>query len=376
MTSDAITLPPAQRVRRWYAYLLVWRLHQLLGLFFAAVLVLLSATGSLLVVHQEIERVIEPDRHLVPTAEQSKPARPLADLAQAVALRAPAGFRLFRLEPAGSPNETRKFLFLAGDGHTRWSAFVVPSSGEIRWSGLDQSLFTPWVLYLHMQLRAGRIGYFITGFSGLALVLLGLSGIYLYRERLGALWRHPFRLRLGWRVALSDLHKWTGIAALYFVIVLGLTGAFYVLAGLKAKPRAAVRAPFSMAQLPPLEPLLTVASTHLPQTEILRLQFPAEANGAIVALLLHRDAPVWRKFSRVEFDANTGKLRAIRAAADNSAADQFAAMLAPLHFGFYGATWVKWAYFFGGLSPGLLGLTGVLIWRLRSSAPPRSSSIR
>jgi uncharacterized iron-regulated membrane protein len=84
-------------------------------------------------------------------------------------------------------------------------------------------------------------------------------------------------------------------------------------------------------------------------------------------LLLHRDAPVWRKFSRIEFDARTGNVRTIRAAANNSAGDQFAAMLAPLHFGFYGATWVKWAYFFGGLSPALLGLTGLLIWRLRSS---------
>jgi uncharacterized iron-regulated membrane protein len=376
MTSDAITLPPAQRVQRWYAYLLVWRVHQLLGIFFAALLVLLSVTGSLLVIHQEIERVLEPDRHIVSALDQTAPARPLAALAHSVAERAPTGFRLFRIEPASAADETHKFLFLGSEGKTRWSAFVVPATGEIRWSGFDQSLFTPWLLQLHMQLRAGRIGYFITGISGLGLVVLGLTGIYLYRERLGALWRHPFRLRLGWRVALSDLHKWIGIAALYFVIVLGLTGAFYVLASLKAKTPALVRTPLSVTQLPPLEPLLTLASRELPHTEILRLQFPAEANGAIVALLLHRDAPVWRKFSRIEFDARTGNVRTIRAAANNSAGDQFAAMLAPLHFGFYGATWVKWAYFFGGLSPALLGLTGLLIWRLRSSAPSRSSGIR
>lgn len=376
MAFDAITLPPTQRVQRWYAYLLVWRVHQLLGLFFAAVLMLLSVTGSLLVIHQEIERVLEPDRHVVPSIDQTTPALPLAALARSVADRAPTGFRLFRIEPASTADETHKFLFLASEGQTRWSAFVVPATAEIRWSGFDQSLFTPWLLHLHMQLRAGRIGYFITGISGAGLVALGLTGIFLYRERLGALRRHPFRLRLGWRVALSDLHKWIGIAALYFVIVLGLTGAFYVLASLKARTPAVARTPYSVTLLPPLELLMALASRELPHTEILRLQFPAEANGAIVALLLHREAPVWRKFSRIEFDARTGKLRRICAAANNSPGDQFAAMLAPLHFGFYGATWVKWAYFFGGLSPALLGTTGLLIWRLRSSAPSRPSGIR
>jgi uncharacterized iron-regulated membrane protein len=40
-------------------------------------------------------------------------------------------------------------------------------------------------------------------------------------------------------------------------------------------------------------------------------------------------------------------------------------MLAPLHFGFYGATWVKWAYFIGGFAPALLALTGTALWLAR-----------
>ena len=100
----------------------------------------------------------------------------------------------------------------------------------------------------------------------------------------------------------------------------------------------------------------------------------ARGRGAVSVLLVHRDAPVWQKFSRVDFDAVTGELRAVRAAADAPAGAQFRSMLAPLHFGLYGAPWVKWVYFIGGLSPGLLALTGVAIWwqrRRAASETPR-----
>ena len=41
-------------------------------------------------------------------------------------------------------------------------------------------------------------------------------------------------------------------------------------------------------------------------------------------------------------------------------------MLAPLHFGFYGSTLVKWLYFVGGFAPALLALSGTAIWYLRT----------
>jgi uncharacterized iron-regulated membrane protein len=221
-----------------------------------------------------------------------------------------------------------------------------------------------------MHLHAGRAGYVVTGLGGVGLALLGLTGLYLYRDRLSGLWRHPFRLRLGWRVAFSDLHKWIGVIALYFPLVLGVTGTLYVVSILKAKPPAVAAAGLSPAELAPFEPVLDAARARFPDAEILRLQFPAQASGVLTVLLLHREAPPWRKFSRIDFDARTGAIRAVRAAAEASGADQFASMLAPLHFGFYGATWVKWAYFFGGLAPGALALTGGALWwvRRRSAA--------
>lgn len=347
----------------------------MVGLAFGALLLVLSTSGSLLVMHHELERMFEHDRH-VAVVPAGVGRVPLVELARRIAPLAPAGHRLFRVYPSSSDNQTHQFVFLAANGTTRWSAFAVPANGAVRWSGPDQSLLTPWLLHLHMNLHAGRAGYVATGAAGAGLVFLGLSGLYLYRDRFSALWRHPFRLRLGWRVALADLHKWVGVAALYFVLVLGLTGVLYVLSILQAKSATPVAGePFRVEALAPVEPLFAAARNRFPDAEILRLQFPARRGGVVVLLLLHRDAPVWRKFSRMEFDAESGELRRIRAAAEASAGEQFASMLAPLHFGFYGAPWVKWAYFAGGLAPAVLALSGAGLWWLRRNRRREDRSV-
>lgn len=365
MPTEPVNLAPLQRVQRWHVWLLVWRVHRWLGLGAGLLLVLLSATGSLLVVHHELEAWLEADRHSVPAATPGTPPVPLADIARTVATRAPAGHRLFRIFPAETPTATHKVLTVGPDQTTRWTYFVVPATGEILWQGRDLDLLTPWLLGLHMQLHAGDGGYVVTGLAGILLVLLALTGLYLHRDRLAQLWRHPFRLRLGWRVALSDLHKWIGILTLYFPLVLGVTGTLYCWRILAAPDPVEIKTPFDATRLPAIEPLLAAAQAALPDAEVLRVQLPAQAGGTLSILLLHREAPPWQKFSRADFDPATGRLRTLRVARDLPAGDQFASMLAPLHFGFYGATWVKWAYCLGGLAPAGLALTGAGLWWVR-----------
>lgn len=366
MFAGAPTLPPepARQLRGWRMWLIVWRVHRLLGLGLGAVVLLLSATGSLLVVHHELERVFERDLHVAPTAAARQPPA-LADLARQAVLLAPSGYRLFRVFPAVDPQDNHRIVFRASESPERWDVFVDPATGGVIWSGPEQNRLTPWVLGLHMQLHAGRTGYYVTGAAGVGLALLALTGLYLHRDRYAQLWRHPFRVHLGWRVAVADLHKWVGVFLLYFPVVLGITGTIYCVSILTADPPRAVGRPFNPAGLAPLEPMFAAAREKLPGTEILRAQLPAEDGGPVTVLLLHRSAPVWKKFSRVEFDATTGILREVRAAADGTWTAQFRSMLAPLHFGFYGANWVKWAYFIGGLAPAILALSGALIWWLR-----------
>ncbi len=368
MTPATPALPPepARRLRRWHAWLVVWRVHRWLGLVGGALLILMSASGSLLVVHDEIERIIERPLH-VAAVRPGATAVPLADIIRTAATSAPASHQLFRIMPAAGPGDTHRVLFRDPAAGTRWTAFVEPASGRLLWSGPDLSLFTSWLLALHMHLHFDRAGYGLTAVAGIALTLLALTGLIIHRDRIAQLWRHPFRLSLGWRVAMADLHKWVGLFTLYFPLVLGVTGTIYCISALRAAPPKAVASRFDPAGLAALEPMFAQARDRLPGGQVIRAQLPAQAGGKVTVLLLHREAPVWQKFSRVEFDAATGALRAVHAAHELPAGAQFRSMLAPLHFGFYGAPWVKWAYFVGGLAPGLLAATGAAIWWLRRS---------
>ncbi len=388
--TSTLTLEPARRLRRWHAWLVVWRVHRWLGLGFGALLVLLSATGSLLVVHHELEHLFERDLHVAsrglglptsdsagnvsPTGQEARATPALSDLARQTASLAPAGYRLFRVFPAKDDQGTHRIVFRAPDEPVRWDVFVEPATGRVLWSGPEENRLTPWLLGLHMQLHAGRAGYYVTGVCGVALALLALTGLYIHRDRLTQLWRHPFRLHLGWRVALADLHKWIGIFTFYFPVMLGLTGALYCLSILTAATPPAPAKPFDAARLAPLEPMFATARQHLPDAEVFRAQIPAADGGVVGVLLLHRDAPVWQKFSRVEFDSATGALRAIKVAADAPFWAQFRSMLAPLHFGLYGAPWVKWAYFVGGLAPAGLALSGTALWWIRRRGPRNAST--
>ena len=225
--SPAPTLDPAaaRRVRRWNWFLQLWRLHRWLGLAFGAVIVVISLTGSLLILSDEAERLLHRDRHVLPAAlAPDAPRVDPADIVRALAPAAPEGFRPLRLEPALAPDRADKYVFISEDGaNRRWSALVHPGTGAVLWQGLDQSLLRPWLLHLHEKLHAGSVGFVIVGLASVALTLLGLSGIVITRDRLRILLRHPCRVRLGWRVALSDLHKWLGLVGSYFTFVLGAT---------------------------------------------------------------------------------------------------------------------------------------------------------
>src|SRR5512145_1962654 len=115
-------LTPSQRVRRWSAYLWIWRAHRWLGLGLGAIIVLLSITGGLLVMHHELERWLHPDRYTV-AAPASPAARASVDsVLQALQPMAPEGYRPLRLEPGHESHETDKYIFVGLDRVSRWSA--------------------------------------------------------------------------------------------------------------------------------------------------------------------------------------------------------------------------------------------------------------
>ena len=370
-------LAPEARVRRWRVFLIAWNVHRWLGLAFAAVLIVVSLTGGLLVMHAEIERLLERDRHVItpPASPASTSRAPIEQILQRADALAPDDFRPLRLEPAPAADRTDKYVFTSHDGaNRRWSAFANPYTGDLVWHGHDQALLHPWLLHLHEHLHLGRAGFVIVGLASVALLALGVTGIWITRDRWRLLFRNPFRRHeAGPRVLFADLHKWLGLASLYFTLVLGGTGLWFAIlivpGALKPETVKPLPAVFHFSRLTPVSPALATARATFPDAEIARIIFPWRDGVGLQIRVLHRAAPIWAKNSRVDFDPLTGATLRIRRATDASPSEKLQSILGPLHFGYYGSPVVKWLYVFGGFSPALLAITGVCIWwrRLRSA---------
>ncbi len=369
---------PEQRIRRWQTYLAVWGLHRWLGLGTGLFIVVASLTGALLVLHHDLERWLHPERHVVPAPPPEAPPGPgLADIVRAVAPLAPPGYRPLRIEPGHGATDAYKLVFIGADSSIRWSAFFDPHTGQVLWHGADQHLLTPWLLHLHMHLHAGTVGYVAMGVASLALTLLALTGVWITRGRLALLLRRPLRLGRGWRIAASDLHKWTGLVSLYFSFILGATGLWFSILIIPDELRRQAPEPlapaFDLTQLAPIEPALATVRAQWPGAELARIILPWDDGVGLQVRVLHREAPVWRKLSRIDFDPATGAIRRIRDARDAAWTDQLQSILGPLHFGYYGSTLVKWLYVAGGLAPTVLCVSGTIIWwcRRRSAGQTR-----
>ncbi|HEX2099409.1 MAG TPA: PepSY domain-containing protein, partial [Candidatus Synoicihabitans sp.] len=126
-----------------------------------------------------------------------------------------------------------------------------------------------------------------------------------------------------------------------------------------------------------VEPMIAAAQDQLPGHQLRRIAWPTAAGAPVRLLWLDRTAPVWAKFSTTDLDAQTGELLRVRRGREATTKEKWRAIVAPLHFGFYGAPWVKVAYALGGFAPALLALTGTALWwrrtrRRGTAASPRA----
>jgi uncharacterized iron-regulated membrane protein len=356
----------------------LWKFHSLLGLFAGLGLVVIGLTGSLLVFHEEIEGLLDPELVRVEPAPAGRLAA--ATLLASVNRHLPGhevvGW-LFRHEDPRHAD----VLYIRQHGSAEWLvATLNPYTGDILASPrAGTSTFTGWILELHYAFLADHVGMFIAGLFGLALCILGLTGVWLYR----GFWKNLLTFRWGRsaRILFSDIHKFIGITSVAFNLILGFTGAYWNFTHLLGHwfeehddnaPAPAVRL---YAEPLPLDALITDSARRIPGYEAAYLSLPHEAGGAFTFY-----GAVPGNFLRgpygstVSYDAQT---HAFQGAQDVRQAGVWANIVdafTPLHYGTFGGLPVKILWCLGGLTPGALAVTGFVMWRLRQRRAPQSPS--
>ncbi len=349
----------------------VWfQLHKWIGILLAVLLIPLSLTGSALVWHDGLEKLLYPQRFVI-----DKTGAMLAPSAYAAAAKArlnaddrisairfdkdggPVVITAMRAPADGSPPQGRPM---------RTSVWLDPASARILDAADNNSGIVRVLHNLHGSFMIPGIGRQIVGWLGIAMFLSCLTGIWLWWPTVGR-WTKGLRWRRS-RDLDTNLHHLTGFWVAIPLAMLCFTGAWISFPAFFGRisgenPNTGDRMA-AMRVLPIATPARTVdavvaaAQAQASEARVSVIQFPTD-----------KPTPWKLSFSGRQplsftVDDPTGAV-----ATDDKSSDQrpsgLARKMRKWHDGTgMGIIW-QTVIFIGGIIPAILGVTGIIMW-LRS----------
>ena len=354
----------------------IWKLHSWLGLIAGLGLIVIGLSGSLLVFRDEIDGLVDARIMRVEPTPEGRLSRD--QLYQS----AKAAWPDYRVVGIGSRRNSglADIVYLKKPGsHEYLGGTLNPYTG-VALSGpmTERQTFTGLLLELHYTWFAEHVGMLITGIFAVLLCLLGLSGVWLYR----GFWKNFFRLR--WkssaRIFFSDLHKMTGISSVAFNLILGFTGAYWNLVhvatdGLgnhedKEELAASVVVDPSIS----LDALEKAAAEKMPGFKAVWVFLP-DGDEKEISLWGNVPGAWWLSSpsgSSALFDPQTGVVISTSDLRQAGTWEKITDAFTPVHFGNFGGLPVKILWSALALAPGVLAVSGFMIW-FRRRKPVRKA---
>jgi uncharacterized iron-regulated membrane protein len=337
-----------------------------MGLVAGLALLVIGVTGSLLVFAKELETVFNPAFMRV---EQVQEKRLSMDLLLTSANRELPEYEvagwLIRHDDPGLAD----VLYMIRHGTDEWRVGTLdPYTGKILATPREYTAtLTGWLLELHYKFFADHAGMMATAVLAVLLCGLGVTGLWLYRD----FWRNFVRLRwrASGRIFFSDLHKTVGISSVAFNLVLGFTGAYWNFThvigewinGEHQQPKVVNR---MYGDSISLENIIAEGERRIPGFRANFLSLPNEP-GAPITLWgkVQSSNPLRGTYgSTVVFDAQSGAFKQANDVRKAGLWAQFVDMFEPVHYGNFGGWPVKILWCAGGLTPGVLAVSGFMIW--------------
>ena len=346
----------------------LFTLHSWAGIVTGLLLFIVCFSGAVVVFKHEIDLWANPSLAQLPRSD--KPASLATVLAQLQARYPGATIETLALPDAinpsyfpfvrerGAPAGTRTKVALRSDT----GAMVGPVDSQ-----LGQYLRMPHV-FLFFGPR------WIVGFLVVAMLVLIATGIVIHRKILAEL----FTLRWGrsFRVVMSDLHKSAGIWGLGFHLLIAATGAWMGLAPLFEQGYQYLATPAAMASPKPargaegsepapmqsLDALYATAQQAVPGLQARYVSLRRWGTRAAEAGFTGNLQGHLASTARVDIHAATGVPKKVHDPRTAGFWSLVNGLMEPLHFGDFGGLALKWLYFFLGMTPAFLSISGTLIW--------------
>ncbi len=346
-------------------------IHSWAGLKLSVLMAFVCLTGTLAVFAHEIDWLLHPEIRVQPGETRAS----WGDMVGAVqtaypdwtlsAINAPWASRFAAKASVRTPDGRNRFVWVDPyRGHV---------TGDTQWFNAHRFLRN---IHRHLMMPV-QIGVPIVSSLALALLLTFVTSLVIYKKW----WRgffarpRPERQRRFW----GDLHRLMGVWSLWFVLLMALTGIWYLVESLggQAPPHPSVTReappPAAPALVTPaaVDEAVALARRDWPGLDIQRMQLSPE-RGAVT---IEGQAEAWLVRDRanaIGIDVATTTITDRRSGQELNVHQRIAEMADPLHFGTFGGltTQVIW-FLFGVLLTGL-SLTGVYLYGLRASEALRS----
>jgi len=357
-------LPPTLRK-------VLFQIHLWAGLGVGLYVLVISITGSALVLREEIEIGLYP--HLFRHDGLAEPPATTTAVLDGVRSSYPDFTISAIYSPAGKRDTFMVYVNRSGDYRT---LYADPGTGDVLGEVPEDTVIT-LAQDLHFNLVAGSTGRLLNGIGGFALALVGVTGLLIWWPGVKA-WTRGLRVDFhkNWRRITWELHGAVGFWSVSLILMWGITGAYFTF---PQQFRASVNAvsptttfvppmssrPGGNASTPPdIDALAAEAVKASPGRDLWLVSFPPTDDGAlqIVTAAIGRDRWATRAHREFYFDRFNGDLLAQRDPVHRSAGDIIMAWIVPLHFGTFAGLPVKTLWAVLGLMPALLFGTGAVIW--------------
>ncbi|TGL55828.1 PepSY domain-containing protein [Leptospira kemamanensis] len=343
------------KAKHWY------QIHLILGIFGSSFLFVIGVSGSLLVYGKEIQSYISPIQ-VVPKLKRKTFDELYQHLVKEVPKGSVAGWLVsdHKEQPdqiwyhdINLPSKENVYLLDPYEGK------VIGSLKEDR-----SDSFYGFLLVLHYSLFLGGVGYFIVGCFAVIYLLLVITGIKLYKRFWMSLFR--FRFRESFQILVSDLHKFVGINAVWFHLILAMTGGWWSIRDtlIQTHPEETVVHGL-WSESKSLDEFIIRSKEEIDGFQLGYISFPHHQVGDPIGFYGNRiQSSPWesRYGSYLLFDTNSKKQTHRVDMSSETLLVRFLDSFRPLHFGTFANHFSKILWVIFGLTPAILSISGIILF--------------
>lgn len=368
----------------------LYDLHSWAGLIFGLLIFIICASGALAVFSPELDHWANPSLRTDPTLPQRLDAdAALARLAPLAPIRPdrPTTLALPGAHPGlyslPTPNPAERLNRTYLDAHG--GMLTAPREAHMYW----------YLRHLHVRLMNHWYGRVFIGLIGMTMLISVITGILIHQHPVRGLFRMRWRPGSGMRAFMADLHKWLGVWGMLFHLMIAITGTWLGLDYQLLTPPVALakydgdagqarialnrQTPPPSAETAPmvaLQPLVDRAQADYPGLlpTYIYLENWGRTNATVTVTGNLPYSLVMERGIQMRFSGRDGSLIAKQDSRTQGFWPQVISAIAPLHYGYFGGTWIKLLYLGLGMMPALLALSGSVIWYERRQRVKRAAS--